>query len=55
MSDMGALKLFEAILIIVGVLGFAVYQLVSVRRSLKRDREKRAADGQPTDRNRFGG
>jgi|APHig6443718053_1056840.scaffolds.fasta_scaffold635390_1 hypothetical protein len=34
------LKLIEALLVIGGVLGFAVYQLVSVRRQIKADRAR---------------
>lgn len=37
------LKLVEMVLVFGGVLGFAVWQLVSVRRELRRDREKQAA------------
>lgn len=36
-------KLVELVLVFGGVLGFAVWQLVSVRRELRRDREKQAA------------
>ena len=35
-------KLVELVLVFGGVLGFAVWQLVSVRRELRRDREKQA-------------
>lgn len=37
------LKLIEALLVIGGVLGFAVYQLISVRRQIKADRAQAAA------------
>jgi Tfp pilus assembly protein PilV len=37
------LKLIEALLVIGGVLGFAVYQLVSVRRQIKADHTQAAA------------
>ena len=37
------LKLVEMVLVFGGVLLFAVWQLVSVRRELRRDREKQAA------------
>jgi uncharacterized membrane protein len=37
------LKLIEALLVIGGVLGFAIYQLVSVRRQIRADRARAAA------------
>ncbi|MDP3578968.1 MAG: hypothetical protein Q8R75_13115 [Methyloversatilis sp.] len=43
------LKLIEAVLIIGGVLGFAVYQLVSVRRQIREDRARAAAAAEDND------
>lgn len=37
------LKLIEAVLVFGGVLGFAVYQLISVRRQIREDRARAAA------------
>jgi len=39
--------LVELVLVFGGVIGFAVWQLISVRRSLRRDRE--AAEGEETE------
>ncbi len=36
-------KLIELVLVFGGVLAFAIWQLVSVNRELRRDREKQAA------------
>lgn len=40
--DGAALGLLEGLLVFGGVLGFGVWQLVSVRRSLARDRRRQA-------------
>ncbi|QAZ41350.1 hypothetical protein C1M51_03605 [Methylibium sp. Pch-M] len=41
--DGATLGLLEGLLVFGGVLGFGVWQLVSVRRSLARDRRRQAA------------
>lgn len=43
-------KLVEMVLVFGGVLGFAVWQLLAVRRELRRDREKRQAERDRADR-----
>jgi hypothetical protein len=50
-------KLVEMVLVFGGVLGFAVWQLVSVRRELRRDRQKQYAgdDAEAGRRDREGG
>ena len=42
--DGATLGLLEGLLVFGGVLGFGVWQLVSVRRSLARDRRRQAAE-----------
>ncbi len=43
MMSSNMLALLEALLVFGGVLGFAVYQLVSVRRQVKQDRARSRA------------
>lgn len=43
MMSSNMLALLEALLVFGGVLGFAVYQLVSVRRQVKQDRARSQA------------
>lgn len=43
------LKMIEAFLVIGGVLGFAVHQLVSVRRQIREDRARAEAAGKGSD------
>lgn len=47
--DGSTLGLLEGLLVFGGVLGFGVWQLVSVRRSLARDRRRQAAEAAKDD------